>query len=121
MIRAKVLSPVITARVNSPVIQAKTDTTIVRLIDLGMSGASVGYIAVIKAVDEYGRPTEWEAVDLTEASCIRELVVNGGGNALTSVLYDTGARTMTFEKGETFLTQEQMNDAIADALAYGVF
>lgn len=121
MIRAKVLSPVITAKIKSPTIRAKVDTTIVRLIDLGMSGATVGNIAIITAVDEFGRPTGWAAVDPVDVAGLGELIVEGDGNALTDVLYDHDTRMMTFEKGATFFTQEQVNGAIADALAYGVF
>ena len=121
MIRAKVLSPVITAKIKTPMIRAKTDTTIVRLIDLGMSDAAVGNIAVITAVDEFGRPTQWEAVDPAEVAGLSDIVIEGDGNALTDALYDPEIRVLTFERGATFLTQEQVNRAIADALAYGVF
>lgn len=121
MIRAKILSPVITAKIKAPTIRAKTDTTIVRLIDLGMSDATVGNIAVIAAVDEFGRPTQWEAVDPTEVAGLSDIVIEGDGNALTNALYDPDVRVLTFERGATFFTQEQVNQAIADALAYGVF
>ena len=44
-------------------LQAAIDSTY-----LGVTGATVGQVPVVKAVDENGRPTEWEAADKMEAA-----------------------------------------------------
>ena len=36
-------------------------------ISLGLTSAAVGQIIKVKAVDESGKPTEWEAVDIPSA------------------------------------------------------
>ena len=49
-------------------------------ISLGVTGASVGDIVKVKAVDENGKPTAWEAADM---------VGGGGGYKPLELLYET--------------------------------
>ncbi len=121
MIRAKVLSPVITAKIKAPTIRAKPDTTIVRLIDLGMSDAAVGNIAVITAVDEFGRPTQWEAADPATILGVGGIAVVGDGNAVTDVVVDPDTTVATFYKSASFSTQDDIDSTVLAALECGTF
>lgn len=47
---------------------------------LGMTGATVGQVPVVKTVDENGAPTEWEAVELPSGAYIVNLTMNDSGN-----------------------------------------
>lgn len=47
---------------------------------LGMTGATVGQVPAIKAVDENGAPTEWEAVELPSGAYTVNLTMDDGGN-----------------------------------------
>ena len=47
-------------------------------VSLGVSGAAIGQIAKITAVDESGKPTAWEPVDLPSGGGEREWVKVGG-------------------------------------------
>ena len=56
-------------------------------IDLGMTGATVGQIAKISAVDENGKPTKWEPVDL----------LGGGSGEMWEKIAEIELRTDTAE------------------------
>lgn len=47
-------------------------------VDLGVTGATVGQTVKVSAVDENGKPTEWEAVDFSipDDSHIESLIDN---------------------------------------------
>ena len=111
----------IRAKVKSPVIKAKLDTTIVRLMDLGITNASVGNIAVIRTVDACGTPTEWEAVDPMTILGVSGIVVDGDGNAVTDVSFDQESKIVTFTKGNLYTTQLDVDTTIAAALECGTF
>lgn len=49
---------------------------------LGMTGATVGQVPVVKTVDENGAPTEWEAVELPSGAYIVNLTMDDGGNII---------------------------------------
>ena len=48
--------------------------------NLGISGATVGQVPAVKAVDENGVPTEWEAVELPSGAYTVNLTMGDGGN-----------------------------------------
>lgn len=50
-------------------------------LDLDITGARVGQIIKIKAVDDSGRPTEWEAVDFSPATLKTWTEADLGGTA----------------------------------------
>ena len=53
-------------------------------ISLGLTGAAVGQIAKITAVDTDGKPTEWEAVDMAgEWELITEITLDDAVNVIT--------------------------------------
>ncbi len=109
------------AKVLSPTIKAKTDTTIVRFFDLGITRASVGNIAVIKAVDAYGQPTEWEAADPATILGVGGIAVVGDGNAVTDVVVDPDTNVATFYKSASFSTQDDIDSTVLAALECGTF
>ena len=47
---------------------------------LGMTGATVGQVPAVKAVDGNGAPTEWEAVELPSGAYTVNLTMDDGGN-----------------------------------------
>lgn len=47
---------------------------------LGLTGATVGQVPAVKAVDGKGVPTEWEAVELPSGAYIVNLTMDNGGN-----------------------------------------
>ena len=47
---------------------------------LGMTGATVGQVPAVKAVDGNGAPTEWEAVELPGGAYTVNLTMDNGGN-----------------------------------------
>lgn len=47
---------------------------------LGMTGATVGQVPVVKSVDGNGAPTEWESVELPSGAYIVNLTMDNGGN-----------------------------------------
>lgn len=47
---------------------------------LGMTGATVGQVPVVKTVDASGVPTEWEAVELPSGAYIVNLTMDNSGN-----------------------------------------
>lgn len=47
---------------------------------LGMTGATVGQVPVVKTVDENGAPTEWEAVELPSGAYIVNLTMGVDGS-----------------------------------------
>ena len=47
---------------------------------LGMTGATVGQVPAVKAVDGNGAPTEWEAVELPSGAYIVNLTMDDSGN-----------------------------------------
>ena len=58
-------------------------------ISLGLTSASVGQIIKVKAVDESGKPTEWEAADMPSGG--------GGGSSVGSYKF---IQTVTIPDGE---------------------
>lgn len=80
------------------------------------STASVGQTIVVKTVDETGKPTEWEAVDMTSGSNVEldaSLSVSGkaaDAKAVGDALADKQ------QKGD-YLTQNNLQDATNAALA----
>ena len=49
-------------------------------LDLDITGASVGQVPAVKAVDENGVPTEWEAVEPPSSSLVVNLTMDDSGN-----------------------------------------
>ena len=47
---------------------------------LGLTGATVGQVPAVKAVDGNGAPTEWEAVELPSGAYTVNLTMDDGGN-----------------------------------------
>ena len=56
-------------------------------IDLGMTGAAVGQIAKISAVDANGKPTAWEPVDMAGGETWEKLVDTSLAEPVESVTY----------------------------------
>lgn len=66
------------------------------------STASIGQTIVVKAVDENGKPTEWESVDYLKFRDRIESARKDGG-----IGYIEDARVIEFKKSDTFLSGEE--------------
>lgn len=78
-------------------------------IDLGMSGATVGQIAKIAAVDASGKPTAWEPVDMP----------SGGGGETWEKLVDTSLAEPVESVTYTFDNCKRVKALIAPVIASG--
>ena len=69
-------------------------------ISLGITSAAVGDIVKVKAVDENGKPTEWEVASIVWAETV---LASGTLVADTTVDYDTGITLATLREYKSFV------------------
>lgn len=88
-------------------VNAQTGAVVVDNISLGMTGAAVGQIAKITAVDADGKPTAWSPVDMPSGGSTvtwhDDLLAEGTIVANTAVNYDLGVTLAKLREYRTFL------------------
>ena len=77
-------------------------------ISLGLTSAAVGQIIKVKAIDESGKPTAWEAVDMPSG---------GGGGEITTLHINVTA--LNLEKMEATFTADKTPTEMRQASANG--
>ena len=91
-------------------------------ISLGLTSAAVGQIIKVKAVDESGKPTAWEAADMSEGIALDTTLTQSGKAADAKAVGDALAEKQP--KGD-YLTQDNLqsatNAALEQAKASGEF
>lgn len=77
--------------------------TVAESLAMGMSGASVGDLVRVNAVDANGKPTSWKHVPLNEIKCNKNLLDNwyfvGGGSQLGDGVFPINQRGQTTYSG----------------------
>lgn len=79
--------------------------TINDFIDLGITAAQVGQIIKVKAVDDFGNPHEWEAVDMKQICCPQK-TTKECGESETITLADNAEYRLTNVTALTFAYPE---------------
>ena len=83
-------------------------------ISLGLTSAAVGQTIKVKAIDESGKPTEWETADMSEGIALDTTLTQSGKAADAKAVGDALAEKQP--KGD-YLTQDNLQSATDAALA----
>lgn len=82
-------------------------------ISLGLTSAAVGQIIKVKAIDESGKPTEWDAADMSEGVALDTTLTQSGQAADAKAVGDALAKKQS--KGD-YLTRDNLQSATDAAL-----